>query len=443
MYDLWWWEENGTPYWDVAQISCPDSDIVVNYISPRIKLFRQEGSDHTYLFYVNRYCGDFFNGENHALPVRINIRGRYCPGYLSEDALDHSRRCLVPIDRWIQDRYSFDDTLTAGESRLLEFVDISPPTQADIRVTSPDVFCSFITSDARITELRCRAGESMKLGATYYNMGTSGTGNVTVTFTDHSGASPTVIGSDVISLGGLSQYYEPDSTSAAIVWNTDSGDIGAHIIEISAATVSGEDPLDNTVRVTVLVEPLDYATEVRNDAWDMTEGGSNPWHTDDITDVALYWDNTAWTDSVSGMFEGVLEPPPFGEQFFRGDIILDMPGNQNGWINADEYQMISLSGVCNNPNIYQPFNGCGFFLFWRDRTQTLYFHNISSEMGGLGDGWDQWKVFDPIDMNGVSGWSGMIHDIGLRFQVSIPDPPQIIQPIDLRIGWIRLENGEI
>ncbi len=103
-------------------------------------------------------------------------------------------------------------------------------------------------------------------------------------------------------LCGLSQNYQTDSSAALITWDTDSDDIGAHIIEIYAPSLSVEpDPDDNSVQITFLVEPQDYATTVRGDSWDMSEGGSNPWHTDDIASVALYWDDAAWTDSVTGM----------------------------------------------------------------------------------------------------------------------------------------------
>lgn len=442
MHNLWWFEHGGIPCWDAATISSPDSNYFEHYVAPEIKIFEREGSNAVYLYYVNRYC------RSEELPVHVSVHGVDIPsGYLlSETALDHSRRFLIPVDSGPPyDFYSFDDTLAAGEARLIEFVDILPATPADLRITSPDVFRRPVGSLNRETDLKCTTGTSVELGATFYNMGTSSAGPVTVTFSDVTDPDiPYILGTDRISFSGLSQDYRPDSSTALITWNTDSGDIGAHIIEISASSLAGEpDPDDNSVKVTFLVEPRDYATEVRNDPWDMTEGGSNPWHTDDIDSVDFYWDNTAWTDSVTGMFEGVLEPPPFGEQFFRGDIILDMPGNQSGWINTDEYRMISLAGVCNNPNIDQPSNGCGFSLFWRDESQNFYIYNISSVMDGLGDGWDQWKVFEPLDMEVIVGWSGMIHEIGLRFHIGIPDPPIKPRPIDIRISWIRLENGEI
>ncbi len=442
MYNIWWFEDAGIPYWDVATISSPDSDYYEHYVAPEIKVFKRDGSNTVYLYYVNRYC------RSEELPVHVSLYGVDIPyGYLlSETALDHSRRFLFPVDLSPpHGHYSFDDTLAAGEARLIEFVETFPATPADLRITSPDVFRRPVGSLNKETDLRCTAGTSVELGATFYNLGTSSADPVTVTFRDVTDPDiPHILGTDQISFSGLSQDYQPDSSAALITWNTNSDDIGAHIIEISTSFLSGEpDPDDNSVQVTFLVEPQDYATEARNDPWDMSEGGSNPWLTDDIASVALNWDDTAWTDSVSNMFEGVLEPPPFGEQFFKGDIMLDMPGNQSGWINTDEYRMISLAGVSNNPNINQPSNGCTYYLFWRDERENFYIYNISSVMGGLGDGWDQWKVFESFNMENIAGWSGMIHEIGFRFQAGIPDPHIIPQPIDIRIGWIRLENGEI
>jgi hypothetical protein len=434
MYDLWWGMDDDEPYWDVASIVVPDSEEHGCFVPPVIKIFQGDESNHAFLYYVNRYL------REETLAVHVSIPGGQCPAPLSTHALDHSRRCLIPVDLGPVFTYSFDDTLGAGEGRLLEFVSLSPPIQADIRVTSPDVFAIREGSIVRTSQLRCMAGETIELGATFYNMGTSATGNKTVTFTDLSGAQPVVLETDRVNLSGLSGDYEPDSMSASILWETDNGDIGAHIVEISAATVQGEDALDNTVRVTVLVEPLDYATEVMNDPWDMTENGNQPWHTDDIVSVDLDWDEYAWTDSVSGMFEGVLEVPE--GNVFQGDIILSEDSHDP--IDADTYTMVSLAGVCNNPNANVPTNGCGFYVFWTDSHDQFHIFNLSNVVGGLGDGWDQWKIFAPFDMDSVSGWDGEIHDFGIRFQVGVPDlQAQVVYPIAIRLGWVKLEDGAL
>jgi len=44
----------------------------------------------------------------------------------------------------------------------------------------------------------------------------------------------------------------------------------------------------------------------------------------------------------------------------------------------------------------------------------------------------------------VEGWDGVIHDIGIRFQMDYPDPMPIeIHPISIRLGWVRLERGAL
>ncbi len=449
MYDLWWWEENGTAYWDVAEITVPDSGLLDDFVSPRIRVFYNESNDHAYLFYMNRFCGKYYMGNTDEIPVDISIQGTQLPGspgnpYLFEDALDHSRRCLVPIEEGYRDWYFFDDTLAAGESRLLEFVDLTSAIQADLRITSPDVFCYSEGLFSRRRELHCKAGTNLNLGATFYNMGTEATGNVMVTFIDRSGVNPVIIGSDVISLGGLSGDYEPDSTSAVITWNTDSGDIGAHSIEIIAATISGEDPLDNTATVTVLVKPRDYATHVRDDAWDMTEGGSNDWNTDDIEAVAENWNtSTGWTDSVSGMFEGLINYDPITYEFI-GEINLAIPNDRTDYIDTDKYHMLSFGMVGNNTN--QPNIGaCAMFIRWKiDGVWQGPWRNLLSETDyHVGNGWDKWGVIGPIDLKNIGDLEWGTEDaseLWLRMQGSGP-PVEPLEPVDIRIGWIRLEES--
>jgi hypothetical protein len=429
MHDLWWWDD----YEDAAWVGSYDSTVCEPFVQPEVRIFKRDGSNHVYLFYVNRQCRQESN------PIDVVIDDQDIPGaFVCEVALDHSRRFLIPVSNPSHSVFVVHDTLEAGQARLIEFTGIT--INADLRITSPDVFAIREGSIVRTSQLRCMAGETIELGATFYNMGTSSTGNKAVTFTDLSGAQPVVLGTERVNLSGLSGDYEPDSMSASILWETDNGDIGAHIVEISAATVQGEDALDNTVRVTVLVEPLDYATEVMNDPWDMTEDGNQPWHTDDIVSVNLDWDEYAWTDSVSGMFEGVLEVPE--GNVFQGDIILSEDSHDP--IDADTYTMVSLAGVCNNPNTNVPTNGCGFYVFWTDSHDQFHIFNLSNVVGGLGDGWDQWKVFAPFDMDSVSGWDGEIHDFGIRFQVGVPDlQAQVVYPIDIRLGWVKLEDGAL
>jgi hypothetical protein len=253
-----------------------------------------------------------------------------------------------------------------------------------------------------------------------------------------------ILGTDTIRFGGLSGYYNPDSASAEIEWETDIDDVGVHRIEISAGTVSGENTSDNSVTVTVLVEPVDYATEVLGNAWDMTEAVSNPpdWFTNDIVPVAAGWIDSCWTDSVSGMFEGALSVPSPGN-LFRGDIHLSEDSHEP--IDADEYTMLSMAGVSMNPNRVDTGFGCGMFLFWKDSTETGHIIELHGSNGfgrGLGNGREMWREFGPLDLSGTDGWGGEIHDIGIRFQMEPPEHYPVA-PIRIRIGWVRLEEGAL
>jgi hypothetical protein len=439
MAELWWFEENGTPYWDVAKIvSVENPETYSHYVSPAIKVFHNPFSNHIYLYYVNRYL------RNEATDYTISIVVSECPGQLHLRVLDHNRRFLVPAPSGGVGNnvfLAFTDTLEAGEGRLVEFVDENIP--ADIRVTSPDVFAIREGSLNRTGRLVCTAGETLTLGAVYYNMGTEATGNVTVTFTDLTEAE--VLGMDTIRLGGLSGFYSPDSVSASIQWATDVSDVGVHRVEISAGTLQGENTSDNRVTVTVLVEPLDYATEVLGNPWDMTEAVSNPpdWFTNDIAAVSNGWVPAAWTDSISGMFEGALSVPASG-QLFRGDIYLREDSHEP--IDADRYTMLSMAGVSKNPNSADTGFGCGMFLFWTDSDdQTFYYplHSAGAFGRGLGNGREMWREFGPLDLSGEDGWSGEIHGIGIRFQMEPPDEHLPVFPIGIRLGWVRLEEGAL
>ncbi len=233
--------------------------------------------------------------------------------------------------------------------------------------------------------------------------------------------------------------------SAEIDWETDIDDVGVHRIEISAGSVSGENTSDNSVTVAVLVEPADYSSEVLGNAWDMTEALSSPpvWYTSDIESVSSGWDSTAWTDSISGMFEGELSVPAPG-QLFAGDILLSEDSDEP--LDADEYTMLSLAGVCMNPNMTGSSFGCGMFLFWRDSTETghiLELHGSNGFGRGLGNGREMWREFGPLDLSGVSGWNGEVHDVGIRFQMDPPGQGVVPAPLSIRLGWIQLERGAL
>ncbi len=172
MSNLWWWDGSQ----DVAvMVPVHDPAIYDNYVPPVIKVFLGPDSSHVYIYCVNRYLRDA------ETDYTVSIVKSLSPGFVSATVLDHSRRFLIPAPPGGGANnvfYAFTDTLEAGEGRLLEFVDSSIP--ADLRVTSPDVYAIREGSLERTNRLVCTAGETLTLGAVYYNMGTAATGNIAV-----------------------------------------------------------------------------------------------------------------------------------------------------------------------------------------------------------------------------------------------------------------------
>lgn len=438
MYGLRWSDVDST----AAVIEYDGSPIPFDLVSPRIKVFEDSGQSRCYLFYVDRYC------VAESSPYGLTIDPSELPQWAdcTRWLLDHSRRFIFN-GTWDghQSVYTFLDTLEAGEGRLVEFIDSTKTIPADLRITSPDVFTCRLGYEGRDLEHRYTAGINLYLGGTFYNMGTDTTGDVEVTFSDLTNGS-TVLGRDTISLDGLTGYYQPDSASAIILWSTDSTDIGSHIIEIEADSIPGEEAHDNSVRMTVLLEPRDYATAVRLDPWDMGDDSLVAWHTNDIDSVALNWDRTAtgWTDSVSGMFEGVVMYDDSVTNDYRADISLAIPASPSQYIDTDLYHMLSLGIVGYNP-YPDPGGAFGLYVQWRDSTGYLidWKNLLDGTDYAVGNGWDQYAVVGPIDLDDVTdlNWgSGKASELWIRIEVGLPpwiDP----EPIDVRIGWVKLEES--
>jgi hypothetical protein len=195
--------------------------------------------------------------------------------------------------------------------------------------------------------------------------------------------------------------------------------------------------------MTFLIQPRDYATEVREDAWDMTEATSSPpsWKTDDIEAVSTYWESSGWTDSVSGMFEGELDDA-ISESLFRGDISLAIP--EDSTIDIDDYQYFSMAAVCLNPNgNATTTDGCVLHMWWIDSHGDTLTANLSNEaeIGAIHNGAGEWQVYGPLDLSTVSGlgWSSEeASEVWLSFRTGKPSAPEIPKPVGIRIGWVRI-----
>ena len=338
--------------------------------------------------------------------------------------------------------YTFLDTLDAGESRLVQLVDLTSALPADVRITSSDIR---IIQAADSLRMEATVGDSVDIYAYFYNMGTASESDVIVTLFDST--ADNLIGSDTLDFDGLG-YLLPgscratDHSTASFGWRPDSTDIGVHRMTVSAATWAGEpDSTDNSVDFVFLVNPRDYATEVRDDAWDMDYDSTSNWHTGDIEAVAENWDNwTGWTDSVSGMFEGVIKYVPPGMPF-HADISLAIPDSSDIYIDTDKYHMLSFGIVGNNLN--SAGGAFAMHIRWRDAHGAL--HGWNNLLGGdysVGNGWDEYSVIGPIDLKADTSlhWGNDdASELWLSLRSGCPFTPGI--PIDVRIGWFRLEES--
>jgi len=369
--------------------------------------------------------------------------GYYAGGVLpapETGVLDHNRRMLIPLWEWDTDYYGYCDTLGPGEARLVELIDEEEPV--DLRITPPDVYTLIGQSIVPQHEFAYTAGDTVSLYGTFYNLGTEDAEDVEVTFTDLT--TSTILGRDTLDFAGLS-WENPrvtDDDTAGLSWITDSDDIGIRLIQIEGERVGSENRQDNSVSVPVLIQPRDYATAVRGDPWDMMESGDSAWQTYDIEAIDGDWLSSAWTDSVGGMFEGALDRTSQSNPI-PGSISLAIPENSGRWIDSDTYRMLSFAGVWYTPD-YSPGTEMPTFIMWRD-SQGEYsdWHNISSVVSSLTNGWNQFHTSGPLDLTTLVDdvpWSdNSIQELWLRFQMGKPDP--ITSDPQIRLSWVRLEES--
>lgn len=443
MHDLWWCSNCDSA--DISYDGVAPGDLV----SPVIKVFENEEQDVCYLFYVDRYC---LSNNN---PYEITFDPNDLPEHADCSAwlLDHSRRFIMEGEWDRQDSvYVFLDTLDAGEGRLCELVDPRDTLTADLRITSPDIW--MISGTDTTTSMRATVNDSITILADFHNLGTVARSNVTAILYDSTDTD--TLGTDNIAFSGLD--YTPDSLcrrtdmqTASFGWRPDATEIGAHRMTVSVPSGIGEPNTDeNMVEFVFLVDPRDYATDVIGDAWDMDDDTTSAWYTCDIDSVALNWDTTStgWTDSVSGMFEGSIRFDSGDVVDFRGEISLSVPVDTSKYINTNRYHLFSM-GIAINNSWRTDNNPCAVFIGWSDTADSSYgWKNLLQGTDySIDNGWDGWTVIGPIDLDyvGDSSWTyDDVTDLRLRFQSNAqfyPIPPDHPDSIDVRIGWIRLEES--
>jgi len=405
---LWWWED----YENEASIEYDGTEPDPFY-APRIKVFTDSTESDCYLFYVNRYCRANDN------PFEIVYDSSDLPGGIdhSDRVLDHSRRFVMDGVQNPRGVYTFLDTLDAGQARLVQLFNADSGLAADIRITSPDVWTIKPYTDDTTSVLRNTHGETLDIIARFYNMGTERADNVEVTAFDLTDEA--FVGStDYLDFDGLStdsgSCRQTDSDDVIFSWNTGSASIGPHIIRIRAEGVQSEpDTLDNTVLVTFLLDPVDYATEVLENAWDMNEDGDSTWHTDDITDLDG-WVSSSFSDSVSGMFEGAISNPGSTDRLF-----LNTGSGASNYIDTDTYHNLSLAAKAQHT--------LDMYLYWIDTDNVTHYVDTGEDLT------TNWAEIGPIDLEGLSlSWAAKrAKQVWLEFSGSNLET-------EVRIGWIRL-----
>jgi len=397
---LLWWQ--GREY--DAEIASRDS--VNLYVTPEIRVFTDTTESAAYLFYVNRHC------RTKELPFEVMVDEDDFPsGVITQLALDHSRRFIIPVEE-DDGLYSLLDTLEAGQGRLVEFVDST--LDADIRITDPDIAVLLSESNRKTFDFEFTAGDDIDIIATFFNMGTDSTDDVIVTCTDLT--EDTEIDRDTLDFDGLSTAgWVCDSDNGKFTWETDSSDVGIHRLEIHAEPLNGEpDTLDNTAMAVFLIQPRDYATQVRKDAWDMTEDKVGPpdWYTSDV-DTLIGWSST-FTDSISGMFEGVIsDPNDTNRLYLELDKIKE--------INPERYHMLSLAGIT-------MVRSLDVYLGWRDDRDSVYVVDTGLDIS------PDWIETDPLSIGSISGdWGDYdVEEIWFEFRAG----SQLATSV--RLGWVRL-----
>jgi hypothetical protein len=85
------------------------------------------------------------------------------------------------------------------------------------------------------------------------------------------------------------------------------------------------------------------------------------------------------------------------------------------------------------------------FVKWKDshgQWQSDWENLLYDTLYAVGNGWDEYAVVGPIDLDSVPdlNWaSGNASELWVRITVG-PSPYEPQPPIDVRIGWIKLEE---
>lgn len=105
--------------------------------------------------------------------------------------------------------------------------------------------------------------------------------------------------------------------------------------------------------------------------------------------------------------------------------------------------MLSFAGVWYTPD-YISGTEMPTYIRWRDSYgEYSDWHNISSVVSSLTNGWNQFHTSGPLDLTTLVDdvpWSdNPIQELWLRFQMGKPDP--ITSDPQVRLSWVLLEES--
>lgn len=401
-----WWED----YEDNVEIEYDGTEPSM-FITPQAKVFTDSTGSYAYIYYLNRFC----RANNNPFEVTIDAQDFLLGTPFSEYALDHNRRYLIEGTEIARDEYSFLDTLEAGEGRLLEMISSSSISNADIRITDPDISVILPADNDTLMDNTSVPGETVDICAAFYNMGMGSLSDLEVYLYDDTDNE--LLGKQHVSFSGLDtdSCYRCDRDDAIFSWTPDSDDIGVHRLRVYTDSISMEpDPTDNSAGLVYVVSPRDYATEVLDNPWDMTEATGLPyplWNTNDIT-AMTGWNTSLFTDSISGMFEGTIPDPS------AGNTMKMNTGTASGeWIDTDTYHNLSLAGKASRT--------AGIEIHWIDSHNDTSYIDTGEELTST------WQEIGPVDLSGAAWNSLSIKKLWFEFTGGN-------LPATVRIGWIKL-----
>ena len=313
--------------------------------------------------------------------------------------------------------YFRPDTLDAGEARLLEMFD--GPLAADLRITDPDIFVVIPADGDTLTDNSSTLGTVFDIHAWVYNMGTEPLNNVKVYLQDIT--ADTLCDSVYLSFSGLStsSCYHTDRALASFeIDPSDASAIGINIFRVCTDRVPNEpDPSDNIATLVYMIRPRDYASEVLNDPWDMTEAtgsGAPDWHTDDITAMSG-WEST-FSDSISGMFEGEITNPSSSD----GTMQMNAGSSTGDWIDTSLYQNLTLAAKAER--------SLDIEVHWIDEHSVEHYIDLGEDVTTT------WSEIGPIDLQSLdSEWDD---EDATSFWLEFSCGSNLSTAV--RIGWIKL-----